>query len=432
MRFLEAVARGFRALGRGASSPRARALALVSVAAASAVPARASDVASLARAREILVRVGDPAAVPPIDVEGAVLALSTLGASVVPACVATWSRRDACSARRAASLGALQALASNVAGAELRSIAARDPSLERRIGAVRLLAELAHRDALPAWIELAGNLARDERLGAQIAADVGDALRALLARERSEHARLGAHLERLDDALLALVVHAVERAPSEEGIDLVERVLARAPALEDVCIPTLARLCLLHPGPEAEHALERLRQQLQEFEPALRERAAFALGQALDPLAVLHLVDRLDDLEPLVARAALVALQRLSSRTWPADPERWRAWYEGEELWRAERLDALLADVRGSNATRALRALRELALHPLHAHAIARGLGDALETARGPVALACVGAARQLESGASRAALERCAASDEPELAEAARRALVSLLGTTP
>lgn len=413
-------------------STHGRVVLACALAAACAAPAFASERDPHVRAREILVRVGDPLAEPPLDVDGAVLALSTLGASAVPACVAAWSRRDACDARRAASLGALSVLAANVAGAELRAIATRDPVLDRRIGAVRLLAELAHRDALPAWIELAESLAREEQLGAQIASDVGDALSALLSIESTEHARLGAHLERLSPPLLALVVDAADRAASEHGIDLVERVLARTPVLEDACIPTLARLCVLHPGPEAEHALERLRQQLQEREPALRERAAFALGLALDPLAVLHLVDRLDDLEPLVARAALVALRRLSGHHWPAEVVRWRTWCESEERWRVERLDALLADLRGSNATRALRALRELALHPLHAHAIARGLGEALETARGPVAIACVRAARRLESGASRAALERCAESDDAELAQAARNALEALRARAP
>lgn len=402
------------------ASPR-RAVSALAFLVALAPQAVSDAPTAVERARTVLARVGDPSIDPPLELESAIPRLAALGVDALPVYVTAWSARGTSGERRAAALGAARELPSNSVGERLRAVSSSRCEPARRIGAVRLLAELGHRDALDAWIASNADLADEGLPGSQIESDASDALLALLRAVPSEHGRLASRVGRMEPALLPLVVRAVGAAAQESGIDVLERVLARDPGLESACSDAIGVLCALHPGDDAIHALERVRERLDDRDAQRRVNAALTLGRALDARAAPLLADRLEDEDPLVARAALIALRGLSGHAWNGDVDRWRAWCDAEERWRARRLDELLRVVQGPNSSIALGALQELAAHPLHAHAIALGLGDALESARGAVATSIVRVLGALGSGAADATLCAIVSNDDHELAREVR-----------
>lgn len=376
------------------------------------------------RARSILARIADPSVDPPLDLGSAVAQLSMLGAGAIPAYVTVWSTRTSRPERHDAVVRALLELPRNTIGAELRSIASSAPSPERRTAATRLLAEIRHSEAVLAWMDLAHGLQTNGLLGSQYEADAAEVLGALLRARPEDHALLASRVPKLTREVLSVVVSGTELASVAEGIDLVERIASRHRDLEPICVPALGRLCELHPGPEAEHALDVVRTQLTSREPVRRERAALALGRALDARSALHFVELLSDVEPLVAHAAQDGLHRISGHRWRAEPERWLAWLDGEETWRRERLHAVIDAARGPQVTIALRALEELARHPLHAHEIAQRLGDDVAFVSTPQAPAAVSVLRDLGSRAAIPFLHACADEAESAAADAALRVL--------
>lgn len=143
---------------------------------------------------------------------------------------------------------------------------------------------------------------------------------------------------------------------------------------------------------------EHVERRLASHDPDVRRAAAVHAGQLRDPELAAVLVELLEDDDPSVALAAHHALRGASGLELARDA--WPDWFEEQERWRAEHLDAELDRLGDDDPAVVARALRALAQRPLLGAAVELEIAAVLEHPRAEAVLAAlralelIGAAR--------------------------------------
>ncbi|MFT4539933.1 MAG: hypothetical protein ACI835_002382 [Planctomycetota bacterium] len=157
-----------------------------------------------------------------------------------------------------------------------------------------------------------------------------------------------------------------------------------------------------------------------------KRSAVVALGELEHPRAVEVLIPLLEA-ESGVASDALWSLQKITGMRFAADPFRWKHWFEQEIKWQHEAYPAVVQDLHGTDAAKAVAAIRTLATHHLHRKLHSQELARALdEGPRVRKPMIC-SALQMLNSDDALPALLRAFDTEEERQRNAALRALAAI-----
>jgi hypothetical protein len=178
------------------------------------------------------------------------------------------------------------------------------------------------------------NLARDlsAGVGGRIRDPGGPVLRTATARAQDGHAgaaggpasRLAEEVVRASGAEQAALLRGLQEGRGVEYTEALAAAIGRLgePTRQQAREALVTRLARMKP--------QTLGRYLSDEEPEIRRAAALACAARGLRDEVPRLIALLRDREPAVARAARAALRELSGRDLGADPDAWRAWWDGQ------------------------------------------------------------------------------------------------------
>lgn len=302
-----------------------------------------------------------------------------------------------------------------------------EPTLEDATAVARLLGSFAGGRGVQPLCAIVRALDPSELRHPRVANDFEDALAAMLARDRLAHGFVREEIPRADARLLSIVVGALGKAPSDDSIALLERLLGRDAELDARILEAYGMQGALLPRCAEGACAEAVRRYLNDRDPKLRRHAVVALGRLGDTTVAGALVAGLDDRDRRVRGASLWALRRVTGLGWSADAARWELHLESEERWLATTFPGLADAFLDANASRAREAVHEVAKHVWVRHATAPRLALAFEHEAPAVAIAACEALGRLGGPEAARALEQARLGSRSEVREAAERALLAL-----
>lgn len=318
-----------------------------------------------------------------------------------------------------------------VVAALTRAAVAPDATLSTQMLAIELLGSVRAEDSLDALREVHAALPPGARRHPRVQAPLADALVEVLTHQDRGFEALDRWLQRSPptEDLLTTVARALGRVPSTTSVRLLGRLLGRSGALDLVVLEALGTVPLPHAPSGASDAAALLRSHLAVRDPRVRRQTALSLGLRRDREAVEVLVDRLEDPDRRVRRAAHTALVRTAGVALPAETGEWIAWLDREETWRHEALPALALALEGDEPAAATAALRSFALHPVFRRELSELAAGALLHPRARVAVAACATLTKLADEAAYRPLVAALTDGREEVRAAAERALRTLTG---
>ena len=225
-------------------------------------------------------------------------------------------------------------------------------------------------------------------------------------------------------------LRALDVNPSREALDLFVRCLGAGGSSLDVAL--LARLGLgweQRPVWIEETALSRVRDLSTSSTESVAREAISALGHARDTEDAERWIALLDGASPSQARTAHWALRQVTGLELGTRPDPWRTWLAASRKWQTERKDTALQELRGSNRTLVVRALRDISNQKLDRRELASAVSELLIDSDEQVAATAIASLRALDSKAAvLPLLEALEAGDEAWL-ETCHAALLDLTG---
>jgi len=258
---------------------------------------------------------------------------------------------------------------------------------------------------------------------------LGAALSALIERDPAALDEMRGRLFRLDTPTLRAAVQAIGGSGRSRALELLVDVLGREPDLDGVVLGEIGRLGAVARPAAAREAARRVRPLIEAGHPGLARAALNALGRLGDPGPVGDMIDMLDSVDRGLARTAYAGLRELTGLRLRDAAGPWRAWYDEQVRWADRELAATLDALRDGPVAVAFDALRELELHPLERHAIAREVALLLEHPEPTLRAQAARTLRRLGSRAATPALIDALADEDATTRESARAALAELLG---
>ncbi len=241
-------------------------------------------------------------------------------------------------------------------------------SLDGALGLMEVLSAVEHASALEPLIELHEALSSETRQQSLVGRGFRSALGGLLDSAPASFEDLGA-LAFAPERSWSLgrdTLQALRGSDNAAAVSVVERALVVRPELAWDCLATLASLHLLGPSPDADSARELVRRRLDDSDDSISAAALSALGALGEFGDIPALIERLDVEASVVSRAASGALQRLTGIAIEQDSRAWFDWFEREQVWLNDRLDALRNDLLNGDVAHANAARQELLRHPWH------------------------------------------------------------------
>jgi len=307
----------------------------------------------------------------------------------------------------------------------------RDPSLDDRLTALRLVGEVGGKSAILAVDSLCAGMAPAEVADPLVSAELQRTLLHLMRRDAEavdEASRL-MQASRLRSELFQPLARAIGQVPSSAGMAVLERLLGRNEGLDRIVLEALGNLRPYGDAHGLGEAAQSVRVYLSSIHPRLRRQAALSLGSLHDSESVPHLIVLLDDPDRRVQRAAHWALGRISGLELPADPESWTRWHEAELEWFDTRCAALIESLEAAEAARVIEATRLLSLHPVHGMIVAEAIEGLLEHDDPLVVFAACAALAKLDSIGSFTLLVQALDDPRDEVRLAVARCLEALTG---
>jgi HEAT repeat protein len=294
----------------------------------------------------------------------------------------------------------------------------REPAMEERLAALRVLARSGSSDDL-GLVRLATHGAGPVFAGALQEACAGILRRDARALEALRRWMLEASL-----ALGAAIARAVTESECPRALSALASTLGFRADLDAELLEQLALLIARAPKPVPEDDLHRIEDALERDDPRILRAATLALGHAQHAAALPRLIALLEHDSRGVSIAAEWALGNLTGLRFRADGERWRAWLRAEEAWLARNGERVHAELRDPAPRIVIRALGELGSHRWRRHELALDTAVALEHEDPLVRrLACLTLGR-LGSSAAGPALTQALGDEDESVARAARQAL--------
>lgn len=305
----------------------------------------------------------------------------------------------------------------------------QEPNLQERLVILRILSGQGSAEGLDLVWRSAGELEELGLSSPSVARALCDALVAILREDRRSWTSAEQRLEKLAPASLEVLLTAIGEAGQPRGMELLARLFASGSPPRSRVVEAMAELELACPWTLAGRTLEHCSAWLTSPDAAECAHAARLAGRLHALEAVPALIELVSHIDELVRRCAVDALQRMAGLPLDQDANAWSTWHEGELSWRQERWDTLLATLVSGRPGPANEALRELAAHPLFRHEMARSLADSLSQQPRAVALSACAELERLGSRWSLPGLVAVLEGAEPELRDAARRALSAFTG---
>jgi HEAT repeat protein len=308
-----------------------------------------------------------------------------------------------------------------------------EPSLDDRLAALRLLAEVGGHTTLAAVESLCQGLAPVEDAHPLLEEAVESTLARALRRDPRTYDELRRRCERpLPAALARRVARALGAARLGRGLEVRERLLGRNPELDLHAIRALGELAWFDEPEGRAGAARTLRTYLVSIDADVRRGAALALGALGDGESAGDVLALLEDSDRRVQRAAGMALARLSGLDALATAEAWRRWHEDELAWLEADFDRLVGELEEGDAARCVAALRVLSLHGLHRALVLPEVLPLLEHEEPLVAVAACAALAKLGDPVAFLPLVAALEDERDAVRAAARGALSALTGASP
>lgn len=298
----------------------------------------------------------------------------------------------------------------------------------RRRAALRLFGRLGDRTHLARMLEAAAPVG-EEPVDEALEDELRGALKELLAREPLAVPRLCATWRSIPPALLPAVIFALGDARDGRGLSFVVDAAFAHPELLAVAA---AQIAMIGRSPDVavnRRAIEFLRDSRDKASLHVACGLTRALGVLEDDGSIQDWIDDLSADSEARRSAALWSLRRISQVDFSADAETWQVWWDAELDWFDSDYERLLGDLAARDGAVLARALRELAGRRVRRHEIAAEVTALLEDPRPATrGLAC-GALLELGSIDALPALAGALRDEDPDVAQAAWRALAGLSG---
>ena len=267
----------------------------------------------------------------------------------------------------------------------------------------------------------------EARLDSWVEKKLRSALSKLMGRDERTYANLLAGLRQIPDAVLRVSIFAVGDAGDPRGMELLEAIASWKPGLALQAISQVRRIG----ASPSEHLNRSMIDTVHRFfdrdRPDRCQTVVLALGELEDLDSIPLMLELLENGTPAVRQSAVWALQRISGMAFGENLGLWSRWYQNEQDWNLEHRMQAFDDLRSSNPSRATGALKEIARHRLHRHALALELADAfshLAPDLQPFACKVLG---QLGSRRALSVLLQALGEDEGVLADAAHDAILRI-----
>ncbi|NOT31843.1 MAG: HEAT repeat domain-containing protein [Planctomycetes bacterium] len=310
----------------------------------------------------------------------------------------------------------------------LEDLAGRPQETMVRLQAQRLLGAMGSGDHIKLLARLTVSQHERVALAPELRAGFTAALDGILARDAAGVSQVAALFSESSPGLSSAIVESLARLDSLQATRILAGQLGRTPGLDPLLLARLGERGRLGWGSD-ESVRYTVRRYLGQRDPALVSAAARASGQLGDDGAVEALVGLMEHEDERVRTSVFEALASISGMAFGPDPARWTSWHNAEMRWWDEEAEALLVRIERGRGLEFVRAAGEVLEHGLFRDRIAESFSQAL--ARGTpaeVRLAC----RALEQLRSRQAINgllECLEREEPEVREAAMRALNAITG---
>jgi len=322
----------------------------------------------------------------------------------------------------------------------------------RRIAVIELVGDLGAAADLPLALRASAPTAGESRPSSGIGEALEHAAEQLLARDRRTLPALRPAILSSPAELASRLIRVAGSHPDERTLPLLEGMLGFDARLDLPLISTMERVArtVLTPAVEAsepggespdtdvDDGLEggrlslRVREYLNHTDRQLVRAAALCLAALQDEGSLDALLELGASSDPGLSGAAFLSLERLSGMTLPRRIDRWQAWAEAERTWTRERAPEVMECLQGSDhpLPQMLAALRELSQHRLGRRRYAEALVPLLDhhdprlqtqVCRTLAALGTLASPRAFDR------LQELAQGSRPEVAEAARTALLAV-----
>jgi hypothetical protein len=229
---------------------------------------------------------------------------------------------------------------------------------------IELAGSLGDESALPTVLQLARKLEPVELRRGYVAEPVEQAVATALLTTHATEKSLIEQCAKLSEELAMAFVRGCAQSSAARGPALAARCLGRSVELDAEILTALA-----HPNCKArsalgERALDAVRAALDAEEPRTRRAACAVLGNARDGSSLERLVERLDDVDPLVHAAARDALRACAGKDLGGDTQTWRDWQSLRAEWLSTRVPELRGICLGEECDGSMSALHELVSRP--------------------------------------------------------------------
>jgi hypothetical protein len=272
-------------------------------------------------------------------------------------------------------------------------------------------------------VRIASLLGTEDAADGKILGRSTGALTAILLRDGRAFHEVGSLLAKLRGERLATAIDGVVFARDTRGlVPLSERIGSDRESTRSLLVG-IGVLASEAAPPHDSRVLDRVRRLQRSSEPEVSGAAITVLGKLQDDESTAYWIECLSNDSGERQTAALGALRQLSGRSYPANADRWTSWLAGERRWWDEQAPDLLARLESCETRELAAVLRELVLHPLYRHRIARSVTSCLPTLDDAGRrLACVSLG-ELRSPAALDALRRLETDDDEATRAAARAA---------
>ena len=183
----------------------------------------------------------------------------------------------------------------------------------------------------------------------------------------------------IEASLLGPVVRSISTDASAETLSVLAGLLGRAEGVDALILLHVAKLGEAVPQPIDEGTLGNVRFRLSDsdrFVAALAIRAIASLG---DYESIPNLISHVAGEDELLCEAADRALERISMRTFHADPRAWEGWYTEETDWWARESVRCFKEINSTDSAVAIRAIREASTRRLYRHDLSRAIAPGLD-----------------------------------------------------
>lgn len=225
----------------------------------------------------------------------------------------------------------------------------------------RLDVPLLFRIASAVEIGPAVETAEGEPAELPVAAEVLEhAFSAILGRDPRAFSGLEGRLRAADPRLFLHLVRGIGASRRSEGILVLGSMLGESDATDAAVLEEIARLARVNQPPFDPYAIERVRSYFDSQDPEIRRAAVEAAGWLADDESASRLIEMLETDTRIVRGSALEALRTLSGYSYPADPERWRAWLRTEQEWWDDRADGVFGGLDSRDLSIVVASLGEI------------------------------------------------------------------------